>query len=139
MAIDTKPNLSNRKFEQCSGDTMNLSGCTQIFGFFDMESGSTLSICSNAGTGKVLTSSSTGVATWQDLASSSGENITKEITQSSHGFSVQDYIGFSGGTYSKAIADGNYDGEFIGLVSCVPNANTFCVTQAGFVSGLTCS
>jgi len=68
MAIDTKPNFSSNKFEQCTGDTMNLSGCTQIYGFFDMESGSTLSICSDAGDGKVLTSSASGVATWQTPA-----------------------------------------------------------------------
>jgi len=137
MAIDTKPNLSNRKFEQCSGDTMNLSGCTQIYGYFDMESGSTLSICSNAGVGKVLTSDATGVATWQTISSGSGENITKEISQATHGFAVGDYIGWSGGTYNKAIADGNYEGEFIGLISEVPDASTFCVTQAGYVTGLT--
>jgi len=68
MAIDTKPNFSSNKFEQCTGDTMNLSGCTQIFGYFDMESGSTLSICANAGDGKVLTSSASGVGTWQTPA-----------------------------------------------------------------------
>jgi hypothetical protein len=69
--------------------------------------------------------------------SASGENIKKEVSQSSHGFSVQDFIGWSGGTYNKAIADGTYDGEFIGLVTEVPDVNTFCVTQAGYVTGLT--
>ena len=69
MAIDTKPNFSCRKYEQCSGDTMNLSGKTQIYGTFDMESGSTLSICDNAGDGKVLTSSASGIATWQTAGS----------------------------------------------------------------------
>jgi len=66
MAIDTKPNFSCRKFEQCNDDIMNLSGCTQIFGFFDMESGSTFTICDNVGAGKILTSDAGGVATWQD-------------------------------------------------------------------------
>ena len=47
----------------------------------------------------------------------SGERIVKEISQASHGFVVGDFVGWSGGTYNKAIADGNYDGEFIGLVS----------------------
>jgi len=32
MALDTKLNLSNQKFEQASGDTLNLSGTTTIFG-----------------------------------------------------------------------------------------------------------
>ena len=65
MGIDTKPNLSSNKFEQCSGDIMNLSGCTQIYGIFDIESGATLSICDNHGVGKVLTSDASGNATWQ--------------------------------------------------------------------------
>jgi hypothetical protein len=80
---------------------------------------------------------STGVVSSGGTTSASGENITKEITQTSHGFGVQDFIGWSGGTYNLAIADGSYDGEFIGLVSCVPDVNTFCVTQAGYVEGLT--
>ena len=70
MGIDTKPNFSSNKFEQCSGDTMNLSGCTQIFGTFDIESGATLSICNNIGVGKVLTSDASGNATWQEAGRS---------------------------------------------------------------------
>lgn len=68
MAIDTKPNFSSNKFEQCVGDIMNLSGCTQIYGYFDIESGATITICDNAGTGKVLTSDATGIASWQSAA-----------------------------------------------------------------------
>jgi hypothetical protein len=139
MAVDTKPNLSDSKFEQLSGETLHLSGCTIIhnYGEFTLDSGATLSILTNPGSGKVLTSDSQGVATWQNITLSSGENITKEITQSSHGFVAGDIIGFSGGTYNKAIADGTYDGEVIGVVSCCVNINTFCVTQAGFITGLT--
>lgn len=69
----------------------------------------------------------------------SGENVTKEITQSSHGFAVNDFIGWSGGTYNKAIADGTYDGEFVGIVTVSADTNTFSVTQSGYVSGLTAS
>jgi len=68
MGIDTKPNFSCTKFEQCSTDVMNLSGCTQIYGIFDIESGATLSICDNVGAGKVLTSDASGVATWETPA-----------------------------------------------------------------------
>ncbi len=68
---------------------------------------------------------------------SSGERITKTITQASHGFNTKDFIGWSGGTYNKAIANGLYDGEFIGIVSKCNNVNSFDVTQAGFVTGLT--
>ena len=65
MAIDTKLNFNCGKFKQCSGDIMNLSGCTQIYGIFDIESNATLTICDNAGVGKILTSNANGVATWQ--------------------------------------------------------------------------
>ena len=141
MGLDTKPNFSSNKFEQCSTDIMNLSGCTQIFGKLDMESGSTLTICDNVGTGKVLTSDASGIATWQTPSASaaSGENVTLEVTQSSHGFAVNDFIGWSGGTYNKSIADGNYDGEFVGLVTVSADTNNFSVTQSGYVSGLTAS
>lgn len=67
----------------------------------------------------------------------SGERITKTIIQASHGFNVKDFIGWSGGTYNKAIANGLYDGEFIGIVSKCNNVNSFEVTQAGYVTGLT--
>ena len=67
----------------------------------------------------------------------SADGVRKVITQSNHGFSIGDFIGWSGGTYNKAIADGTYDGEFIGLVNAVLDSDSFYVTQAGFVSGLT--
>ena len=94
----------------------------------------------NAGLNKVITSDANGRGTWQDIdipAGASGENITKEITLLSHGFVAGDVIGFSGGTYNKAIANGTYDGEVIGIVSCCVDVNTFCVTQAGYITGLT--
>ena len=70
-------------------------------------------------------------------SATSGENVTKEVTQATHGFAVKDFIGWSGGTYNKAIANGLYDGEFVGLISEVPDGNTFKVTQSGYISGLT--
>lgn len=82
MAIDTKPNFSNNKFEQCVGDIMNLSGCTQIYGYFDIENAATLTICNNAGAGKVLTSDGTGVATWQNP---SGDTYHGTVTSISAG------------------------------------------------------
>jgi len=69
MGIDTKPNFNKNRFEQCSGDIMNLSGCTQIFGVFDIETGATLNICEGAASGKVLTSDSIGNVSWQDPTS----------------------------------------------------------------------
>jgi len=63
--IDTKPNLSDNKFEQCTGDILHLSGCTHVFGQFQIQSGATISILPNRGVGKILTSNSGGTATWQ--------------------------------------------------------------------------
>jgi hypothetical protein len=68
---------------------------------------------------------------------SSGQRITKLICQASHGFNNKDVIGWSGGTYSKAIANGVYDGEILGIVSKCYNVDCFDLTQAGYVSGLT--
>ena len=55
----------------------------------------------------------------------SGERITKRITQSLHGFVINDVIGWSGGTYNKAIANGSYDGEVLGIVSRCIDSNVF--------------
>ena len=67
MGIDTKPNFSSNKFEQCITDTMNLSGCTQIYGYLDIESGATITICDNANNGSVFMSDADGVATWKAM------------------------------------------------------------------------
>ena len=37
MAFDTKPNLSNAKFEQFAGETLTLSGRTEIHGIIEIE------------------------------------------------------------------------------------------------------
>jgi hypothetical protein len=67
----------------------------------------------------------------------SGEAVEKLITQASHGFSTGEAIGWCSGTYSKAIADGTYDGEILGLVSSVVNTNQFVLTQSGYITGQT--
>jgi len=99
-----------------------------------------LQITNGATNGYVLTSDASGNATWQaggGGGTASGENITKQITQASHGFAVNDVIGWSGGTYNKAIADGSYDGEVVGIVSKYIDTSNFDLTQAGYVTGLT--
>ena len=70
-------------------------------------------------------------------SAASGERITKVITKTSHDFAVLDVIGFSGSTYNKSIADGTYDGEILGIVSKCLTADSFELTQAGYVTGLT--
>ena len=67
--------------------------------------------------------------------SSSGENISYSVTQSSHGFSVSDVLYFDGTSYAKAQAD---DSTTLGLflVSSVTDTNNFTVTLSGKVTGL---
>lgn len=84
--------------------------------------------------GTTITISSSGGGS---SSGASGENVTKRITQTSHGFTKGNVVGWSGGTYNKAIADGTYNGEIIGVVSTVVNSNTFDVTQSGYISGMT--
>jgi len=71
------------------------------------------------------------------LTSIGGERIFKLICQPSHGFVANCVIGWSGGTYNKAIANGTYDGEILGIVSKCYNVDCFELTQAGYVTGLT--
>ena len=66
-----------------------------------------------------------------------GGTNTKRITQALHGFVISDVVGWSGGSYNKAIANGHYNGEVIGIVNKVVNPNVFDLTQAGYISGLT--
>lgn len=140
MAVDTKPNLSSEKFEQWSGDTLRLSGSTNFHGILKIANGASFCMSDSAGYGKAIISDAYGRGTWQDITAPSGgagDSVTKQITQSEHGFVVGNVIGWSGGTYNKAIANGNYDGEVIGVVSkCVDN-NIFNLTQAGYVTGIT--
>ena len=78
------------------------------------------------------------------LTSFGGERIYKTISQTAHGFDVDDVVGWSGATilnghYNKPIANGLYDGEVLGIVSDCFDDNSFELTQAGYVTGLTAS
>ena len=87
--------------------------------------------CGGIGDGNLVIKSS------GSASAASGERVTKLIEQSSHGFNVGDVIGWSGGTYNKALASTTYDGEVIGIVSKCHNTNCFDLTEAGYVTGLT--
>src|ERR1035437_6943893 len=79
----TKIDLSDNKVEQLSNEILHLSGCTYTYGQFAFQSGSTLSILPNHGTGKVLTSNSGGTATWQVIPT-----VVVPITGATNGLSV---------------------------------------------------
>ena len=137
MSFGTKLRLTLKKFFQESGDTLQLSGSTEVYkgGKISIESGATFTLKDNAGVNKVLFSDAQGSGKWEILPEIT--SIKKTVIQNSHGFSVGDYIGWGNDQYSKAIADNTYDGEFVGFVSDVVDTNTFVVTQAGFMSGFT--
>ena len=138
MAIDTKPNFSCTRFEQCSDDVMNLSGCTQIYGIFDMESGSTFTICDNVGDGKVLTSNSSGAATWQT------PSVGGTITGGTNGLSTSGANIVLGGTLTGnttinvATHDLKFSGDSVQYVA--DYSSTYIarsLTDADFVTGCT--
>jgi hypothetical protein len=83
MAVNTKIDLYDGKVEQCSGELLHLSGCTHVYGEFLIQSGGTISILNNRGTGKILTSDSGGIGTWQTIGAISGT-----ITGATNGLSV---------------------------------------------------
>ena len=120
----TRLNLNDDKFEQLSGDTLNLSGNTIIHG--------SLVITQDAESGKVLLSDNNGRTLWGYLMA-----IKKNITQTSHGFQIGDVIGYESNSYSKAIANGTYGGEILGVVTNVVNTNIFELIQSGYVDGFT--
>ena len=66
MAFDTKPNLNDQKFEQFSGETLSLSGCTDIYGDLVVRDEGVLILTSGASSGQILTSDDTGIASWGD-------------------------------------------------------------------------
>jgi hypothetical protein len=71
------------------------------------------------------------------VGSEGGGTNTVRISQTSHGFTIGDVVGISGSTYNKAIANGNYNGEVIGVITRIISPNVFDITQAGYVNGIT--
>ncbi len=69
--------------------------------------------------------------------SSGGSALTRSVTQTSHGFSVGNWLKCTGvDTYALAKADSASNAEVVGVVSTVTDANTFTLTMDGLVTGL---
>jgi hypothetical protein len=66
-----------------------------------------------------------------------GDRITKEITQNTHGFAVKDVLRFNGTIYAKAQADSAANSEVVGIVYEVADVNTFTLLMSGKLSGAT--
>lgn len=76
-----------------------------------------------------------GDGTWGTVG---GGQITKDITQTGHGFVVGNWIRLSAAaTYAKAQANNSANAELVGVVTAVTDANTFTVTVSGYVETLT--
>lgn len=63
--------------------------------------------------------------------------MRKRISQTTHGFAVQDVLKHTGSAYAKAQADSAANAKVVGMVVAVPNANTFDIIVSGEVTGLT--
>jgi hypothetical protein len=70
--------------------------------------------------------------TEQELSTGGSAGISKQVTQSSHGFAVGDVIRFDGADYVKAKADSDSNAEVLGIVSLVTGVDDFTVTLGGF-------
>lgn len=65
-----------------------------------------------------------------------GAGVSREISQSSHGFSVGDVLYFDGSSYLKAKADAANTAEVVGIVSEVKDSSTFVLLSGGYIEGL---
>jgi hypothetical protein len=86
------------------------------------------------------------VLTWVDAndrweavepaGSGTGQNLTKVVTQASHGLAVGDVVRFNGTAYVEAQADSAANAEVVGIVSAVASSGEFTLTISGEVTGL---
>ncbi|MFW6377061.1 MAG: hypothetical protein ACOCZ5_00300 [bacterium] len=120
MSKQTKLKFNNDKFKQTTNDNINLSGETTIDSGYISFSGGSLIVNQNSSirfditnpdNGKVLSSEGTGgILKWDDVS------LRKSFIQETE-LNVGDVVGYDNGVYTKAIADGTYEGEIIGIVT----------------------
>lgn len=141
--ISTLSNLTSNGFVKTSGGTGALSIDTSTY----LTTNQTITL-SGAVTGSGTTAITTTLATIANntvLLNNSGATASpvatalsdlRQITQSSHGFSVGSIIKFNGTVYATAQADTAANAEVVGIVSTVGSANSFILTTHGYVTGL---
>jgi hypothetical protein len=83
-----------------------------------------------------LTPATVGTLTLQSSAGETAATL-RTVTQTSHGFVVQDIVRLSGSSYVQAQANNAANAEVVGIVAEVVDANTFKVASAGWLDGLT--
>ncbi len=67
---------------------------------------------------------------------SGGGSVRVPITQAANGFVVGDILRLSGSTYVKAQADVTTNAEAVGIVSGIVDADTFYLSVAGLIEGM---
>jgi len=136
----TRPNLSNLQFRQIEGTTLNIYGTTILdTGEIRIKENGDLilegPIQPHQPNHSFVAADEDGVLykTSIDLS-----GLTFTIYQEDHGFDVGHVVGFEEGPeigegkYTKAIADGTYNGEPLGLATVIINKDEFVLMQAGF-------
>jgi len=63
-------------------------------------------------------------------------NLSREISQTAHGFTVKQIVRFNGTVYVLAQGDSSADADVLGMVSAVEDVNDFELTIYGYVPGL---
>jgi hypothetical protein len=63
--------------------------------------------------------------------------LYQTVIQNGHGFAIGTIVRYNGAAWVRAQADNLADSESVGMVSFIYDVNTFAITQAGFLSGLT--
>jgi hypothetical protein len=67
---------------------------------------------------------------------SGSASLTQDVTQATHGFSVNDWLYHNGTQYALADASAAGTAESIGVVSAVADANNFTIQFGGRITGL---
>lgn len=140
----TRPNLSNLQFRQIAGTELDLEGVTKVLEGGQIritEDGELVMECDPRGIHEkyhpFIKADENGVL-YKEFLDISG--LTFTIFQPNHGFHVGDVIGFEEdepngvGKYTKAIADGSYPGEPLGLASQIIDDDYFVLMQVGFTT-----
>jgi len=142
----TRPNLSNLQFRQEPGTELDLKGKTKILPGgqirikYDEETGEYGELVlegptKSFGSLPFVRATEEGVL-YKEYIDLSG--YTTSIYQENHGFVVGDVVGFEEipevgeGKYTKAIADGTYPGEPLGLATEIISEDEFVLMQTGF-------
>lgn len=69
-------------------------------------------------------------------STNAGGGVAITVAQTAHGFSVGNWLYYTGTAYALAEANADSTSEVIGVVSAVIDANDFVLTIVGYVAGL---